>query len=442
MSLWSDPWEQDPSAARPAPPAARVWKVNELTREIRARLEHLGRLSVEGEVVGLKRASSGHLYFSLKDIDARIDCTIWRGALQNAVKFDLREGQQVVAHGKLDVYAPRGSYSLNVTRLEPAGTGTLLARLEELKQRLKAEGWFDRRRPLPAFPRLVGVVTSRDTAAFQDFLRTRSQRWPLYPVRFAHASVQGAGAAREIAAAIDRLDASGVDVICVVRGGGSLEDLWAFNELPVLEAIRRARVPVVSGIGHETDVTLSDLVADHRAHTPTDAAQAVLPDRRALLDAVDRARRHLARAMDAVLETRAQRLERAARLAAGMTARLDRAEARVARVATRLAAQAPHARLERIHAQLERSAPRLRLAVDRALEGRRQRVDLAARALHACSPFAVLERGYTITRRAQDRQPLAGAAGLAAGDVVETVFARGSALSRVEQVDPGARSEA
>jgi exodeoxyribonuclease VII large subunit len=160
-------------------------------------------------------------------------------------------------------------------------------------------------------PAIVGVVTSRDGAALQDFLRTRSLRWPLYPVRLAHTSVQGAGAAEEIAAAIRRLDATGVDVIVVCRGGGSLEDLWAFNERAVAEAIRAASVPVVTGVGHETDVTLADLVADHRAHTPTDAAQTVIPDRRAMLADFERARNHLLQAIDGALDRREQRLARA-----------------------------------------------------------------------------------------------------------------------------------
>jgi exodeoxyribonuclease VII large subunit len=289
---------------------------------------------------------------------------------------------------------------------------------------------------------VVGVVTSRDGAAFQDFLRTRSQRWPGYPVRLAHTIVQGPEAAAAIAAAIARLDASGVDVICVVRGGGSLEDLWAFNELPVLEAIRAASVPVVSGVGHETDTTLADLVADRRAHTPTDAAQAVLPDRRALVEALERARRHLARAVDGLLERRGERLARAGRLRLLAEAAVERAGSRAARLGARLAAQAPAARLERLAGRLERAAPRLAAARARALEARAGRLATLERALGAVSPFAVLERGYTITRRAGAAAPLTDAGVLRAGEQIETLFHAGSARARVEHVErePRARS--
>ncbi len=460
MNLWNEPWE----GAAPAPEGPRTWKVSELTREIRAKLEGLGRVQVEGEVTGFKQAASGHLYFALRDLDAQISCTIWKSVVASAVRFDLKEGAQVVAHGKLDVYGPRGTYSLNVTRLEPAGLGTLLARLEELKARLAAEGWFERKRPLPAFPRIVGVVTSKTGAALQDFLRTRSARWPLYPVRFAHTLVQGPGAALEIAAAIDRLDASGVDVICVVRGGGALEDLWAFNELPVLEAIRRCSVPVVSGVGHETDTTLADHVADVRAHTPTDAAQRVFPDRALLLEAIERAERHLTQAVDGLLEGYARRLDVAGRLSGSIQSLLDRVEARTGRLLGRLAAQAPHARLERSRAalyrlaprlatgaaraldarerRLERAAPRLSAGGKNALETRQRRVDLAARTLDAISPFAVLERGYSITRRVADGTAVRAASDLAPGAQIETLFARGAATSRVESTSDARPGEA
>lgn len=453
MNLWNEAWD----AATPAEPGPRTWRVSELTREIRARLEAVGRVQVEGEVTGLKSAASGHLYFTLRDLDAQIACTVWRSAVASAVRFDLKEGAQVVAGGKLDVYGPRGTYSLNVTRLEPAGLGTKLAQLEELKARLAKDGWFERRRPIPAMPRVIGVATSKSGAALQDFLRTRSARWPSYPVRIAHTLVQGPGAAAEIAAAIDRLDASGVDLICVVRGGGSLEDLWAFNELSVLEAVRRASVPVISGVGHETDTTLCDLVADLRAHTPTDAAQRAVPDRAALVEAIERARRHLGRAIDAAIEERARRLDAAQRVHATARGVIDRAESRVARIANRLTAQSPATRLARARARIENCGPRLavaaRIALDarareldraaprllaagrRELELRVRRAALAGRALEAISPFRVLERGYSITRKAGGGAAVRSGAELARGDAIETLFAAGSAISRVESTE-------
>lgn len=441
-----------------------ILTVGELTARIRSRLEGLGRLAVEGEISGIRHAASGHLYFSLKDrvrgVESVLSCAIWRSRLANAVRFRLEEGSRVVAHGELDVYAPRGSYSLIVDRVEPRGVGTLLARLEEQKRVLRERGWFDRARPLPRFPRLVGVATSRDGAAFRDFLRTRSLRWPLYPVRLAHTPVQGPGAAERIAEAIARLDASGVDVIVVTRGGGSLEDLWAFNEMPVLEAIRAASVPVVSGVGHETDTTLADFVADHRAHTPTDAAQAVIPDRAAFLAALERAFAHLSSAVDRALLARKERLERLARrpvltrpeallerprlravaLGEGLVragcAALERRERRLEALARRLAERSPRARVERVAGRL----PALALALARPLEARlmaaERRLEGAARALAAISPYAVLERGYSITRRAGGGPPLLDARDLAPGERLETLLARGSVESRVEAVRP------
>lgn len=462
MSLRSDPAGDLPwDDARPKPARAEggphLYSVSELTREIKASLERLGRVSVEGEVTRITQAASGHVYFDLKDIDAKIACTIWKSQVASALRFELAEGMQVIAHGRLDVFGPRGTYSLNVQRLEQKGLGALLAELEELKRELRARGWFDRRRPLPKMPHMIGVVTSRDGAAFQDFLRTRSLRWPLYPVRLAHTSVQGAGAAREIAAAIARLDRSGVDVIVVCRGGGSLEDLWAFNERVVAEAVWNTSVPVVSGVGHETDVTLCDLVADHRAHTPTDAAQTVLPDRAALLSDLERTQNYMMQAIDAVMATREERLERAVRsralrdaawildtrsealerhrraLKISVASALKRAELRLAEASGRLQRESPALRLERSSSRLFALGPRLAAAVRAPLVAEEQRLDLAERSLTTTSPFQVLARGYSITRRAESPAPLTSAAGLKPGETIETRLSQGWILSRVEQ---------
>ena len=412
-----------------------VYTVGELTREIKSALEELGRVSVEGEVTRVVRAASGHLYFDLKDIDAKISCTVWRSQVASAVRFDLAEGAKVVAHGRLDVYGPRGTYSLNVQRLEEAGLGALLLRLEKLKEELKALGWFDRKRPLPPMPRTIGLVTSRDGAALQDFLRTRSLRWPLYPVRLEHTSVQGAGAAEEIASAIRRVDASGVDVIVVCRGGGSLEDLWAFNERAVAEAIHAASVPVVTGVGHETDVTLADFVADHRAHTPTDAAQTVIPDRAALEEVLERAFNNLLQSIDFVLERRADRLTRAAGSPAlrGPAWILDRAGSRLSAVAARLARQSPAVRIERRASRLAALAPRLARGIRAPLEAVERRLELARTSLAATSPFAVLERGYSITRKEGGTAALKSPADLKEGERIRTVLAAGWIVSAVEK---------
>jgi exodeoxyribonuclease VII large subunit len=421
-----------PPGALPELFGGRVIAVRELTRAIKSSLDGFGRLAVEGEVTQVKRAAAGHLYFDLKDLDAKISCAIWRSALPTALRFDLKEGDKVVAHGRLDVYAPRGTYSLIVQRLEPRGIGELLAKLEALKTELKARGWFERRRPLPTLPRVIGLVTSRDTAALQDFLRTRSLRWPLYPLRFAHTPVQGAGAAPEIAAAIRRIDQSGVDVIVLARGGGSLEDLWCFNELPVAEAIWNASVPVVTGVGHETDTTLADLVADHRAHTPTDAAQTVIPERRALADELERLAGYLGTALEGTLESRATRLEHATRaLRFSGAALLQRPAARLAALAVRVERHNPRARLESLAARLARAGVALRSAAEAPLARAEKRAERAGATLEATSPFRVLERGYSITQRADGRL-VRSARGLAAGEVLETRLFEGRVRSRVE----------
>ncbi len=433
---------EEPSAAPSALFGSRVIAVRELTRAIKTSLDGFGRLAVEGEVTQIKRAAAGHLYFDLKDLDAKVSCAIWRSALPAALRFDLKEGAKVIAHGRLDVYAPRGTYSLIVQRLELRGIGDLLAKLEALKVELKARGWFERRRALPTMPRTIGLVTSRDTAALQDFLRTRSLRWPLYPVRLVHTSVQGAAAANEIAAAIRRIDQSGVDVIVVCRGGGSLEDLWCFNELPVAEAIWNTSVPVVTGVGHETDTTLADLVADHRAHTPTDAAQTVIPDKRALLDELERHAGFLGTAIEGALESRATRLEHASRaLRFQASSLVDRPAARLSALATRVERHNPRARLEALSARLARAGVRLRHAAQAPLARVEKRVERAAATLEATSPFRVLERGYSITRRA-DGRAVRSAAEVAPGERIESVLHQGTLESRVESVEAGtARAE-
>ena len=443
-------------------PASRVQTVRELTRRIEGQLSGLGRVSVEGEISRITRAASGHLYFDLKDLDAKLACTIWKSQVASAARFELREGLQVVAHGKLDVYAPRGTYSLNVQRLEPAGIGALLAELERRKQELKQRGWFDRKRPIPAFPRRIGVATSRDGAAFQDFLRTRTLRWPLYPVLLAHTPVQGAGAAAEIARALGRLDQAGVDVIVLCRGGGSLEDLWAFNEPAVAEALWNSRTPVVCGVGHETDVTLADLVADRRAHTPTDAAQVVIPERAALVEELLTARDHLARAVDLALEERGQRLSRAAgsrvlrdprtlvgmrrerlgRLSSSLGARaarrLSQGEQRVFAATRALERASPAARLAAAAARLQSLRVALAGAAVRLLERRQASTVRAAAQLEALSPLGILARGYSITSRA-DGGVLLDAAAAAPGEVLSTRLRTGSLISRVEGPAAGER---
>lgn len=438
----------------------RVVTVTELTRKLQGLLANVGRVAVRGEVSRVMVAASGHVYFDLKDLDSKIACTIWKSQVPHAARFELKEGLAVIAHGKLDVYGPRGSYSLIVQRLEQEGVGALLVEFERLKQELAAKGWFERKRPLPALPRCIGVVTSRDGAALQDFLRTRTLRWPLFPLVLAHSSVQGKGASAELARAIERLNRADVDVIALVRGGGSLEDLWCFNELPVLEAIRNSRVPVVTGVGHEVDTTLADFVADHRAHTPTDAAQTLIPDSAAWVERLQRAGNLLLQAMgdalderesrladaarsralsapEELLESRAERLGHvAARMQSALAARVHAVEARLTSAHRRLEAASPRARLERSAERLVAARERLRPAVQRAVDARERRLAVAAAKLEALSPVAILGRGYSITTRASGAA-VRDAAELRVGETLVTRVARGRVTSKVERIEPG-----
>ncbi|HJO26224.1 MAG TPA: exodeoxyribonuclease VII large subunit [Planctomycetota bacterium] len=444
-------------------PLPEVLTVGQVTKRIKETLGGFGRVAVEGEISGLKRAGSGHVYFSLKDADAVLACALWRSRVAKAVRFELQEGMSVVCHGKLDVYAPRGAYNLSVERMEQRGIGELLARLEELKAELKGRGWFDRTRPLPDLPTMVGIVTSRSGAALTDFLRTRSRRWPRYPVRLAHSTVQGPGAATEIAAALDRLVESGVDLVVLARGGGSLEDLWAFNELPLAEAIWRSPIPVVSAVGHESDFTLADMVADHRAHTPTDGAQRVIPERELLFEGLDRLGGQLADGLGQGFLVRRRRLDELGRvrvLAApdwlisdrrralggagqrlGLASRaaLLRDRGRLGGQLQGLARHTPALELARRGARLAALGPRLTAAARRCLELRGSPLGAVGRTLEATSPYAVLARGYSITRAVTadgGEKPLAAAGAVEPGAQLETVLHRGRLISKVEAVLP------
>ena len=435
-----------------------VYSVGQLTQSVKERLGGLGKLAVEGELSELSTPRSGHVYFKLKEEGAVLACAVWRSGVRRAFAFEPKEGMQVVAHGRLDVYAPRGSYSLIVERVEQRGIGALLAQLEALKLELPERRWFARARPLPGLPECVGIVTSRDGAALRDFLRTRSLRWPLYPVRLAHAPVQGPGSARAIADAIQRLDASGVSMIVVARGGGSLEDLWAFNELPVAEAIWNCSVPVLSGVGHETDFSLADLVADQRAHTPTDAAQTAIPERAAYVTRALRAGGMLVDAMESLLARRGERLERTARarvlrdprwiladrgaaleqrarrLRGELETRLEGGARRVLSSGARLERQSPRQRLARDAGRVERVGRRLLAQAETRLEAASRRLALAARGLDAGSPVAVLGRGYSLARVRGEAALLRDVADVRVGDTLETQLHAGSILSEVTEV--------
>ena len=358
-----------------------AYSVSDLTRYIREMLETDYRLQdvwVQGEVSNLSRPGSGHVYFSLKDAGAQIRCVIWRSAAQ-LMTVALREGEAIVAHGRVSVYEQQGNYQLYVDAVQSAGgIGDLYRQFELLKAKLQAEGLFDaeRKRPLPELPRRIGIVTSPTGAAIRDMLNVISRRWPLLEVILAPTQVQGDDAPPQIVAALRRLYARrDLDAIIVARGGGSIEDLWAFNDERVARAIVAAPVPVVCGVGHETDFTIADFVADVRAPTPSAAAELVTPSRDDTLLTVD---------------------AHAARLKERLQDRLDAARSSLTMHTRALQHLSPQTRLATIRERLSDLSGSLATALLHTVELWRERVDGQAARLSALGPLAVLERGYAI----------------------------------------------
>ena len=397
-----------------SPPILSVW---ELTSQIKDLLEiSFPAVWVAGEISNLSRPQSGHCYLTLKDDRAQIRAALWRNAAAG-VRFDLHDGLEVICRGRLDVYAPRGSYQLIIERIEPKGIGALELALRQLREKLAREGLFDpaRKRPLPRLLRRVALVTSPTGAAIHDFLQVLKRRWRGADVLVVPTRVQGAGAAEEIAAAIETANRLTLPIDCLVlaRGGGSLEDLWAFNEEIVVRAVAASRIPVVSAIGHEVDVTLSDLAADVRALTPSEAAELVAP------------------AADNVL---AGLRQIAKRLAAALRRRVELARARLDAVARRRVFRRPLQPIEDYARRLDELEVSSRRAMRNRLQVSRARLDAAAARLDALSPLAVLARGYSLTQRLADGRVIRDAAELTPGDRIATRFARGQAISRVEEI--------
>ncbi|HZT82155.1 MAG TPA: exodeoxyribonuclease VII large subunit [Gemmataceae bacterium] len=406
------------------PDGVKVRSVSEVNREVKGLLEgELGQVWVAGEVSGLKKHTSGHWYLKLKDADALLSTVIYRG-VNLRLKFDLRDGLKVVARGMLTVYVPRGEYQFQVEQVQPEGIGPLELAFRQLKEKLSAAGYFEprRKKPLPRFPRRVVLVTSPTGAAVRDMLEIINRRWPAVEVWVCPVPVQGDGAAEKIAQAIGRLNRiRGIDVMIVGRGGGSLEDLWAFNEECLAEAIYRSRIPVISAVGHETDYTIADMVADKRAETPSAAATLVVPDRQ-----------ELAKLLDGVYQRMRKHVDR----------RLDWCRSRLDALAGRRCFGLPLDRIREAERRLDEWGERL----GRAAKGRvvlaRQRVEAAAARLESLSPLNVLGRGYSLTRREADRVVVRHPEQVRPGDRLVTQVQGGRILSRVEEspAGPGASS--
>jgi exodeoxyribonuclease VII large subunit len=359
------------------------WTVSALTQHIKDLLDfdpELQDVWLTGEVSNVSRASSGHLYFTLKDAGAAIGCVMWRSAAQ-VLTWRPELGAAALAHGRISVYPARGSYQFYVDRLEPAGLGDLHARFEQLRERLRAEGLFEaeRKRPLPAFPRVLGIVTSPQAAALRDVLNVLRRRYPLVQVLLAPTLVQGDQAPAQIVAALRALDArEDVDLILLVRGGGSLEELWAFNDEQVARAITGCRHPVVTGVGHETDFTIADFVADLRAPTPSAAAELAVPDQAELRQRIG---------------TWSLRLER------NLAQQVGQARQALDEKQRALQHLSPQARIDVHRQQVDDLTRRAARTLTYVLGLRRSGLQGLEARLATLGPLATLERGYAIVRR-------------------------------------------
>jgi exodeoxyribonuclease VII large subunit len=401
--------------------------VSQLTTSIRTALEsRFNAVWVEGEISNFKDHSSGHWYFTLKDENAQLRAKCFRSTNMR-IRFRPANGLKVRASGKLSVYAPRGEYELVIDALDPVGAGALRVAFEQLRDRLQAEGLFAKelKRPLPVFPRRVGIVTSPTGAAIRDILNVISRRTRTVHVLFSPAKVQGDLAGPDIARAIrfinlyheralrDGRTADLVDVLIVGRGGGSTEDLWAFNQEEVARAIRKSAIPVISAVGHETDFTIADFAADHRAATPSAAAEIVAAREDQICSALDHLGRQLVRLTRfQIVQLRSRVQEQA----------LSHAFAEV------------KSRLNNARARFDAASSACDAAIDFKLQEGRERLALSAASLDALSPLAVLQRGYAIAQDAAGK-PLRDASSVKEGDAVSVRLAKGRLATRVERIE-------
>jgi exodeoxyribonuclease VII large subunit len=402
------------------PTGVKVRSVCEVTREVKEVLEEgFASVWVAGEISNYRAASSGHIYLTLKDEQAQLRAVIWR-SIGLRLRFEPHDGLEVIAHGSLDVYPPHGEYKLIIQELQPKGLGAAELALRQLKEKLFRLGFFDpqRKKPLPRFPRRVALVTSPSGAAVRDMLEVLARRWPAAEVWICPVPVQGDGAAEEIAQAVqllNRLD--GIDVLIVGRGGGSAEDLGAFNAECVARAVFASRIPVVSAVGHEIDLTIADLVADCRALTPSEAAERVVPDQAELLETV--------RGLESQLR-------------GALLQRLELAYGRLRDLAQRRAFRLPLERVRDHEQRLDGWAERINRAVRQHILRARQRLDAGAARLETLSPLNVLSRGYSLTRTEAGQVVVRSSDQVRPGERLVTMVAHGRIVSRVEEADPAA----
>ena len=399
------------------PMASRtVHSVSEITGLLKSLIEqhsHLRNVWVQGQISNCSRSGAGHTYFTLKDANSQIRCARFRSSAVG-IRFLPRDGEEVLVQGKIGIYAVRGEYQITVNKVEPLGIGALQRAFEELKQQLAEEGLFDahHKKPLPKFPKKIGVVTSATGAAFQDICEQLRKRYPLAKVLLHPTLVQGDGAAQGIAQALQVMNQrDDIDVLIAGRGGGSIEDLWAFNEESVARAIFASTIPVVSAVGHETDYTIADMVADHRAPTPSAAIEHIVPDQTELFAQLDGCDAWLRRIIDD---------------------RFDAHKTRLQDLETRLSPTRRKDTIYQLHQTVDNLDAACRTAVERRLADGEGELHTLVQRLNALSPLATLERGYSISQKT-DGKVLTSVEQVSVGDSIEIQLSDGHLACRVEE---------
>jgi len=397
----------------------KFFTVSEITRGVRTSLEHkFSNIGVLGEISNVRKPSSGHVYLTLKDKNSQLQAVVFRNSASR-IKFELKDGMEVVSFGSVTVYEPRGQYQLIINKIEPKGIGALQLAFQQLKEKLEKEGLFDHahKKNIPFMPKKIGIVTSPTGAAIKDILNIIDRRFAnveilIYPVK-----VQGEGAAQEIAEAITELNNySDIDVIISGRGGGSLEDLWAFNEEIVARSIYNSKIPVISAVGHEIDLTIADLVADKRALTPSEAGELVVPRRDLLIEKTEKFK---------------------TRLLQSLTGKLRLSKEKLDRIANSYVIRQPFDKFNRWQQRLDDFAQRLNLNITHALNTEREKLSGIAGKLESLSPLNVLKRGYTITTRQEDNKSLRDIKNLSKGDKIKSNLSKGSIISEILSFERG-----
>lgn len=393
-----------------------IYTVSELTKYLRQILENsFPAIWVEGEISNFTYHTSGHMYFSLKDAGSVIPCAMFKRSNER-LKFKLKDGLKVIAFGKISVYEPRGSYQFIIEEMEPKGIGALQLQFQQLKEKLQKEGLFDQSHkvPIPNLPTKIGIVTSPTGAAIRDILNIARRRFSnieiiIYPVR-----VQGEGSKDEIADAIRHFNAlNNIDVMIVGRGGGSLEDLWAFNEEIVARAIYDSKIPVISAVGHEIDFTIADFVADLRAPTPSAAAELVIPRKDDLVNSITTNTTRLKNALVNIIDMMSQRLTR---------------------LRESYALKQPMKMVEQYEQMIDDLRKDMAIRVEHLVTRRAERFNLLTQKLEALSPLSILNRGYSISARLRDGKIIKEVNDVTVGDKIETKLGKGKFISTVEEI--------